>query len=144
LLERPSPDAAPPLAFGVAGRLVDTDGPRLQGLHPVARYGMDVSFESPLYLYPPEVAHEEVARTLAVMGPLGDRFRHVLLASLDPAAPSWSRVRQDVALDKGQTPLHVTYVGFENGLLLNYPGYVPFPDDYDPRRRTWYREARER
>src|SRR5690606_17532569 len=105
---------------------------------------MDVTFEMPLFLYPPDVPFAAVAPTLEATGPLDARFRSVLLSSLDPAAPSWSRARQAAAFDAGRTPLHVTYVGFEDGLLLNYPGYLPFPDDYDPRRRPWYREARAR
>ena len=131
-----------PLAFGVAGRLVD-HGPPLEGLHPVERYGFDVTFDMPLYLYPPSVRFEEVERTVRVMPPLSRDFRNLLLRSFDRRAPTWPAARQNELLDAGRTPLHVTYVGFENGLLLNYPGYLPFPEDYDPRRRPWYREARE-
>jgi len=132
------------LRYGVAGRLVGERGPPLSELHPVDRYGFEVSWLTPLYLYPPGVPFEQVERTVRVMAPLDRRFREVLLRSLDDEAATWPEHRQRDALDGGQTPLHVTYVGFENGLLLNYPGYEPFPDSYDPRRRPWYRASRER
>jgi len=132
------------LRYGVAGRLVGAREPPLAELHEVERYGFEVSWLTPLYLYPPDVAHQDVERTIRVMAPLDRRFREVLLRSLDDEAATWPDHRQREALDEGQTPLHVTYVGFENGLLLNYPGYEPFPESYDPRRRPWYREARDR
>ncbi|HJL20392.1 MAG TPA: protein kinase, partial [Sandaracinaceae bacterium LLY-WYZ-13_1] len=132
------------LAYGVAGRLVDARGPPLRGLHDVDHYGdVPVTYESGLYLYPPDVPFASVERTIRVMAPLNRHFRQVLLRSAEEDAPSWSRPRQAALLDAGETPLHVTYVGFESGLLLNYPGYEPFPDGYDPRRRPWYRESRD-
>jgi serine/threonine-protein kinase len=133
-----------PLRFGAAGRLVGERGPPLPNLHDVDHYGdVPVTYDAPLYLYPPEVSFGEVERTIRVMAPLTRYFRNVLLRSAEEAAPSWPPARQAALLDAGETPLHVTYVGFENGLLLNYPGYEPFPEDYDPRRRPWYREARD-
>ena len=31
------------------------------------------------------------------------------------------------------------YIGTESGVLINYPGLSFFPDEYDPRKRPWYR-----
>ncbi|MEM7159742.1 MAG: protein kinase [Myxococcota bacterium] len=132
------------LRYGVSGRLVGERGPALASPHPVQRYGFDVSWQTPLYLYPAEVPFADVERTIRVMAPLPERFRAVLMRSLDERAVNWPRAKQLSSLDAGEPPLHVTYAAFENGLLLNYPGYVPFPDDYDPRRRPWYREAKGR
>ena len=131
------------LRYGVAGRLVGERGPPLTDPHPVAHYPFPVSWDTPLYLYPPEVPFEAVERTIRVMAPLDRRFRAVLLRSVHDGVMTFPESRQRAMLDDGEPPLHVTYVGFENGLLLNYPGYEPFPDDYDPRRRPWYVEARE-
>ena len=34
-----------------------------------------------------------------------------------------------------------TYMGHRDGLILGYPGRSNYPDSYDPRKRTWYRDA---
>ena len=143
LLEHDQPSEGE-LRYGVSGRLVGERGPPLASVHAVPRYPFEVSWETPLYLYPAEVPFADVERTIRVMAPLPDRFRNVLIRSLEESAVNWPLAKQLDSLDAGEPPLHVTYAAFENGLLLNYPGYVPFPDDYDPRRRPWYREAKDR
>lgn len=35
------------------------------------------------------------------------------------------------------------YTGLETGVISNYPGVAAFPRDYDPRKRPWYRTARQ-
>ena len=35
------------------------------------------------------------------------------------------------------------YIGTENGLFAYYPAHAGIPDDYDPRKRVWYRFAVE-
>ena len=34
------------------------------------------------------------------------------------------------------------YIGTESGVLINYPGLSFFPDEYDPRKRPWYRSGK--
>jgi sigma-B regulation protein RsbU (phosphoserine phosphatase) len=34
-----------------------------------------------------------------------------------------------------------TYVSTENGIHISYPGHGGYPENYDPRRRPWYRDA---
>ncbi|MAC27498.1 MAG: hypothetical protein CMH59_13635 [Myxococcales bacterium] len=137
-------DAAPPLPPGYApvGWLAER-GPALEHARPHARYGMDVSFVDTGYLWPPGEDEAGPRATLAALGPMSDVFRDVLLASFDAGAPHLPTGERDALLWEGQTPLHVTYAGFEDGLLVNYPGYLPFPTAYDPRRRPWYVANRE-
>ena len=35
------------------------------------------------------------------------------------------------------------YIGTESGVLVNYPGLSFFPDEYDPRKRPWYRYGKD-
>jgi serine/threonine protein kinase len=143
-LLRASPSAGPPEQthpFGVGGRLVG-HGPPLRGLAPHDRYGMAVTFDQALYLYPPGADAAAVAARLPTLAPMAADFRELLLRSAGPGP--WTDDEADGLLRGGQTPVHVVYAGFEDGLLLNYPGYEPFPEAYDPRRRPWYVQARER
>jgi sigma-B regulation protein RsbU (phosphoserine phosphatase) len=34
-----------------------------------------------------------------------------------------------------------TYVSTENGIHISYPGHGGYPENYDPRKRPWYRDA---
>jgi len=37
--------------------------------------------------------------------------------------------------------LHWQYAGFESGVHVTWPGHGGYPDSYDPRKRSWYRQA---
>ncbi len=43
-----------------------------------------------------------------------------------------------------QELIHWQYTGLENGLFCSYPGHGGYADDYDPRLRPWYIEARQK
>lgn len=46
------------------------------------------------------------------------------------------------AIKDGQTHDVVwTYIGFEDGTFMHYPGTSHFPEDFDPRIRPWYVHA---
>ena len=40
-------------------------------------------------------------------------------------------------------PIQWSYVGFSDGVLLNYPGVDQFGEGYDPRLRPWYISGKE-
>ncbi len=40
--------------------------------------------------------------------------------------------------------LHWTYISLESGVHLCYPGHGGYPEDYDPRKRTWYKNATDK
>ena len=44
------------------------------------------------------------------------------------------------AIDKG-FPIKWMYVALKNGLMVNYPGSSGAPEDYDPRKRPWYKKT---
>nr|WP_320007100.1 SpoIIE family protein phosphatase [Maridesulfovibrio sp.] len=39
------------------------------------------------------------------------------------------------------TALHSIYITLNSGLHMAYPGHGNYPDNYDPRKRSWYTEA---
>jgi len=39
--------------------------------------------------------------------------------------------------------LYWQYAALESGVHMSYPAHGGYPDDYDPRRRAWYRSARD-
>ena len=121
--------------FGAAGRLVGQQ-PALAALRPHERYGMPVSFETPSFLYPAGVDEAVMASQLSRLAPVADRMRETLLRSGGDGP--WTPEEAQHELRDGRPPLHVSYVGLESGLLVNFPGYEAFPDEYDHRRRPWY------
>jgi len=44
-------------------------------------------------------------------------------------------------LGKNYSQFNIIYIGTKNGKMLTYPD-VEFADDYDPRQRGWYKEAK--
>lgn len=40
---------------------------------------------------------------------------------------------------KNGSPILWFYCGFENGLYFSMPGYLEHPENYDPRKRPWYK-----
>ncbi len=38
-------------------------------------------------------------------------------------------------------PIRLLYVALKNGLIINYPGSSGLPENYDPRKRHWYRNV---
>jgi serine/threonine-protein kinase len=138
-----SPNSGPS-PYGAGGRLIGTGLPSVRDLGPAENYPLDISFSTPAFLYPPGVTQEEVEPTIARMHSLVNALQDTLLNSADEQAGNWPVERQESLLRSGTTPLHWSYVGFENGLLFSFPGdEIPFPKDYDPRARSWYREARK-
>jgi serine/threonine-protein kinase len=105
------------------------------------RYKQRVSFLHPVYVLPPGVADAEVRgfhRRLLGLDPL---FRKLLLRSESDGLVGLVGAEAAARLHAG-VPLQWMYLGFENGLLVNYPGNASYPPDYDARRRPWYVWAR--
>lgn len=106
-----------------------------------ARYGMPVTFDHAVALVAPGADPAATARSAAVLAPLDDTFVDLMLASEDRALLALPRDARRAQLRSRTPPVHVTYLGLEDGLLLNYPGYGKFDAAYDPRRRPWYAQS---
>ena len=108
------------------------------------RYGQPTSYDVPMYFYAPGVDPAAIAPFLDRLSPIGNVLRDTMLRSHADDAPFLPRSVQDALLrSPDQTPLHLVYVGLEDGALINYPGYTELPADYDARKRPWYRTALE-
>lgn len=133
----------PPSGWGAAGRLV-AEGPALVDRAQNDRYRMPVSWKTPAFLYPPGVSREAVTPEWSRLDGARALFAETMARSGDGEATTWTYARTVEYLARTRPPIHVVYVGLESGLLLNYPGYEPFPDAYDPRKRPWYQVASQR
>lgn len=133
LLRRPSATTAH--RYGAAGWLAGR-GPGFERLEEHERYGMAVTMDQSLYIYA-EGSDEAAMEALMVqLDPLHERLRETFLRSAGPGPFSDARMRQ--LFWEERPPVHMSYVAFESGLMLTFPGYEPFPEGYDHRRRPWY------
>ena len=80
-----------------------------------------VSFEQPVFYLAPGVTPNSVAADLG------------RLPKLTPAM-------QDLAR-RAENAVHWVYVSLENGAHMSFPGHGGYPEDYDGRKRPWYRLA---
>ena len=88
-----------------------------------------MSFTHPAYVRPPGMSDEEAAGAWAGLLPMHEHMRRVFLRAHDEDALTWSRERQDAFLRQHAHFVHDVYLGFENGLYLNFPGYGPKSPD---------------
>lgn len=131
-----APRAVPQRAFLAGAGPPDTGN--------LDRYGQPVSFLRPMYAVPEDGSPEGLAPLVTRMAPLTDAFRDLLWkAAPDRPRAALGPARQARWLRANPSFVHVTYVGFENGLLLNYPGYGKLAPGYDARRRPWYVDNRD-
>jgi len=111
-----------------------------QDLAEIHRYQQKVSFDDFVVVLAPEVKLEDVQSELFQLGGLRHELRNALLLSARIDASELKKDEADAILVAG-TPVHWSYVGLENGAILNYPGNEEYPPDYDTRKRPWYVSA---
>ncbi len=104
-------------------------------LRPSAIYATSVSFEHPAAKLAPGVDVAAVLPDLELLWPIRRRFRAMMLES-GGAAPNADAF--ELVGTQG-VPLLWTYVALEEGVHVTYPGHGPYPVEYDPRKRPWYR-----
>ncbi len=122
----------PPTAFSSTApeRIVD---------HP--RYPFPVRFDRGVAVGAPQGDPASMQAHTARLAPALDGLRDLMVGSEDRGFMRWSADDKTTWLNGHTPPVHVAYLGLEDGLLLNYPGYADFDPDYDPRRRPWYHNA---
>jgi len=109
------------------------------------RYKQRVSWVEPSWVAAPNSDPATIESSLDHLAGLEDRLRSMMARSVDApefkdaAANGTLTADEQILLLKKETAfLQYTYLGFENGLLLNYPGLGNFGALYDPRKRPWY------
>jgi hypothetical protein len=106
-------------------------------------YQQTVSFSEAAYKLAPGLKLEEVDAQMQAGNPiLKDLLGYMGLNGQDSSGSDWDRLREQ-ALTTG-LPIPWIYMGLEKGVLINYPGFSKLSDDYDPRKRMWYKVALEK
>jgi len=102
---------------------------------PSSIYARSVSFEHPAVKVVAGVDPEIVLPKAQRLWPIRHHFRSMLLET-GGAGPE-----ADAATVVGEqgVPILWTYVALREGMHLTYPGHGPYPADFDPRKRPWYR-----
>ena len=106
----------------------------------IQRYQQRVSFDNFVVVLAPEVELDSVQSQLFQLNGMRYGLRNALLRSARIDASELKKDESDSILGAG-TPIIWSYVGLENGAILNYPGNEKYPPDYDTRERPWYVSA---
>ena len=106
----------------------------------IQRYQQRVSFDNFVVVLASDVELDSVQSQLFQLGGLRYALRNALLRSARIDASELEKDEADTILREG-TPIIWSYVGLENGAILNYPGNENYPADYDTRKRPWYVSA---
>jgi serine/threonine protein kinase len=106
-------------------------------------HGSLVSLEQPSVVEAPKTHVQEKTRQRLTL--LGSALQRAMVRSPDskiekppPAHDALIRL----LTEKPGVPIAWAYVGLKSGIDCTYPGVGGFPDDYDPRKRPWYTEAK--
>ena len=107
-------------------------------------YNQKINFELANYKLAPNLTLKEAEPTLKSLSPLVPTWFKYLadsrLTSSDSTTPLTRNELEKIALNQG-FPVVWAYLGTSNGLLVNYPGSGSVGNDYDPRKRPWYKTA---
>ncbi|MDB4767002.1 serine/threonine protein kinase, partial [bacterium] len=106
----------------------------------IQRYQQRVSFDNFVVVLASGVQLKSVQSELFQLNGLRHVLRNALLRSARIDASELEKDEADSILRAG-TPIIWSYVGLENGAILNYPGNEKYPPDYDTRKRPWYVSA---
>jgi len=104
------------------------------------RYGQVISMEHAVYVVSDGVDPAQVLESRQRLGDIDEVLKSILVrsAGADPAdVPADDRA----ALLWAGVPVMWAYLQLEDGLMINFPGNANYPDGYDGRLRTWYRDV---
>jgi len=102
-------------------------------------YHQQVTFEVPVDFVPSDADPEAIAHFRNTLGHLNPYLEQPLLDSLPESIQKQSREHQLDYLRSQAAPVLNTFTGFENGLMVTYPGLAQ--SDIDPRTRPWYKST---
>ncbi|MDJ0622428.1 MAG: SpoIIE family protein phosphatase [Desulfocapsaceae bacterium] len=82
-----------------------------------------ISLAEPNYVLAPGVQHQSAEDNIARLARLTPTFR---------------MIRKELGEE-----IYWLYIGLEEGIHIAYPGHGGYPDDFDPRQRPWYVQAKQ-
>jgi len=106
-------------------------------------FGKEVSVNSLVYHLAPKTDFDEVENYLSYLFSFKDEFLQIMLKSElnSPSHISKKDINEEKILLK-PLPVRWIYCGLENGVFVSYPGKGGYPDEYDHRKRPWYKESK--
>jgi len=104
------------------------------------RYGQVITMEHAIYVTSAGVGDPELLESRQRLGDIDEVMKAILVRSAgrDPAKLS---DEDRTALFHAGVPLMWAYLQLKNGLMINFPGNANYPDEYEGRQRTWYRDV---
>jgi serine/threonine-protein kinase len=104
------------------------------------RYSQRITFEHPVTVVAPSATKRDVSAPLLR---IFDIERVLIQAAARSAGTEAVGELRETRIARARAGARIMWsaVGFESGLLTIYPGSSFFPDDYDVRKRAWYRAA---
>lgn len=75
---------------------------------------------------------------------IAPQLQEAVFESLPASYKRLSRDEKQKVLKRNGFPLVSAFVATKEGLISLYPGRKGYPKSYDPRKRSWFREARSR
>jgi serine/threonine protein kinase len=115
--------------------------PSPDDLVPNPRYGTKVSFARALSWWPGQAGGTPPPTGAGRLGLLHRWLRLTVVESLPSAEAAALPPAQELSLTAGHALLLRAFVGFDDGRFSQYPARE-VPDDYDPRERAWFQQAR--
>ncbi|MGV3522907.1 MAG: protein kinase domain-containing protein [Candidatus Sericytochromatia bacterium] len=107
----------------------------------VPSYGLDLSLEHASYKISPGLTRAQLEPLMQTLLPIHSTMREVMLASHSQDTPFLPPAEATRLLREQGAPLIWIFMGFKQGLLINYPGNTGYADAYDARQRPWYTSA---
>jgi serine/threonine-protein kinase len=80
---------------------------------------------------------DDTSRRIIALSPM---FKHIMFESDPVLKDKTEKAAKNIIINKGVT-LSWVYVGLKNGSILCYPGGNIYSQQYDPRKRPWYKRA---
>jgi serine/threonine-protein kinase len=107
---------------------------------PSERYGQVITMEHVIYVVSDGVPPAQLLESRQRLGDIDEVMKSILVRSAG-ADPSELPPEDRAALFRSGVPVMWAYLQLENGLMINFPGNANYPDQYDGRLRTWYRDV---
>ncbi len=105
------------------------------------RYAQRITFQHPVTVLAPAATGKELALDLQRVGDFERVLIHTTARSSSADDVLASSLEAKVERARAGARIMWSAIGLESGLLAIYPGSAFFPDDYDVRKRSWYRVA---
>ncbi len=109
----------------------------------VPHYADPVTWSHPVFKLAPGVEQADVAAQMHQLAAVRPAMYRALLKSYGDDTPSRSRLQQRNALLGRPTPVIWVFLSTVEGVHVKLPGKGGYHDDFDGRKREWYRLAQD-